>query len=148
MAVFTPEVQVNDGVNVNNFPATQPVSGTVSVGNFPAVQSVDDNGGSLTIDGTVAVSNFPGQSVSTAVVTNVSVGAGAAVTLSNSNAARVKLIAFNETGTLYVKLGSSASNSSYSYKITGGATLEITQYSGIVTAIKQTGTSAVLVTEL
>lgn len=36
---------------VDNFPATQPISGSVSINNFPAVQ---------TISGTVAVSNFPG----------------------------------------------------------------------------------------
>jgi hypothetical protein len=55
-------VEVTDGTNVigtpahplavdvENFPATQPVSGTVDVGNFPATQPVS---------GTVAVSNFP-----------------------------------------------------------------------------------------
>jgi hypothetical protein len=43
-------------VHNQNFPATQPVSGTVGVSNFPAVQPVSDNGGSLTVDGTVGVS--------------------------------------------------------------------------------------------
>jgi hypothetical protein len=148
MSVFTPEVQVNDGVNVNNFPATQTVTGTVSVGNFPAVQPVNDNGGSLTVDGTVAVSNFPGQSVNTATVTAVSVTAAVAASLAASNVNRVKLVVFNETGTLFVKLGSSASTALYSYKITAGATLEIGQYTGIVSAIKLSGTSNVLVTDL
>lgn len=148
MSLFTPEVQVNDGVNVNNFPAIQPVSGTVSVGNFPAVQPVDDNGGSLTVDGTVAVSNFPGQSVSSATVTAVSVNPSSAVTLAASNANRVKLIVHNEAGVLFVKLGTAASTSLYSYRMTAGATLELTQYTGEVTAIKSSGTSSALVTEL
>lgn len=148
MALFTPEVQVNDGLNVNNFPAIQPVSGTVSVGNFPAAQPVTDNGGSLTVDGSVSVSNFPGQSVNTATVAAVSVTPSAAATLASSNVNRVKLIVFNETGTLFVKLGTAASLSLYSYKLTAGATLEIEQYSGAVTAIKQSGTSNALVTEL
>lgn len=40
----------NLGVNVQNLPATQPVSGTVSVGNLPATQPVS---------GSVSVANFP-----------------------------------------------------------------------------------------
>jgi hypothetical protein len=148
MSLFTPEVQVNDGVNVNNFPASQTVSGSVSVSNFPAAQPVTDNGGSLTVDGSVSVSNFPGQSVNTATVAAVSVTAASAATLASSNVSRVKLIVVNETGTLFVKLGTSASLALYSYKLTQGATLEIEQYSGVVTAIKQSGTSNVLVTEL
>lgn len=38
------------GVQVTNFPATQPVSGTVNIGNLPATQPVS---------GSVSVSNFP-----------------------------------------------------------------------------------------
>ena len=46
-------------INIGNFPAVQPVSGTVAVSNFPAVA------------GTVAVSNFPAtQSVSGSVAVN------------------------------------------------------------------------------
>lgn len=44
------------------------VSGSVSVSNFPASQTVNDGGGSLTVDGAVSVSNFPAvQTVSGAV---------------------------------------------------------------------------------
>lgn len=141
MSLFTPEVQVNDGVNVNNFPATQDVNVT------NAVLPINDNGGSLTIDGSVSVSNFPGASVSTAIVTAVSVSPTVA-TLSASTPSRVKLIIHNEMGTLFVKLGSDASSSSYSYRLTSNTTLEITQYTGIVTATKLSGTSPALVTEL
>lgn len=41
-------ITVDGTVNVGNFPATQPVSGTF----WQAVQPVNDNGGSLTVDGT------------------------------------------------------------------------------------------------
>lgn len=41
---------VSGTVGVNNFPTTQPVSGTVNVGNFPVNQS---------ISGSVNISNFP-----------------------------------------------------------------------------------------
>jgi hypothetical protein len=140
--IFTPEVQVNDGVNVNNFPATQTVTGTVSVGNFPATQDVN-----VVNTPTVSVNNFPGSSVTAATVTNISVGTSS-LTLAALNSARVKLIVHNEAGTLFVKLGTSASNSSYTYRLTASATLEIGQYAGIVTAVKASGTSAVLVTEL
>ena len=50
------------GFNVNNFPSTQPVSGTVGVNNFPSNQQVS---------GTVGVNNFPSnQQVSGTVTAN------------------------------------------------------------------------------
>jgi formylmethanofuran dehydrogenase subunit C len=140
-------------VNVGNFPAVQSVNdnggsltvdGAVDVNNFPAVQAVSDNGGSLTVDG--SVTNTP-QSNNTASVTNASVGSGVAVTLAASNASRLKLIVHNETGTLYVKLGTGASSTSYSYRLTANDRIEVEQYTGDVTAIKASGTTAVLVTE-
>lgn len=149
MAIFSPEVQItNTPLQVDGSGVTQPVSGTVSVGNFPAVQPVSDNGGSITVDGSVSVSNFPGGSVGSATVTSASVGAGAAVTLATSNVNRKRLILHNETGTLFVKLGTSASSASYTYRLTANTALEIDLYHGDVTAIKASGTSDVLVTEL
>ena len=60
-------------VNVDNFPAIQPVSGTVAVSNFPAIQPVSGSV-SATVTGTVAVSNFPAiQPVSGAVTVSGSV---------------------------------------------------------------------------
>lgn len=138
-ALWGPEVELPGGVNVNNFPATQPVSGTVNVGNFPATQPVS---------GAVSVNNFPNGSVSTATVTSVAVNPTTPVTLVASNSNRIKTIIHNETGTLFVKLGSAASLTSYSYRLPGNVTLEVTNYTGDITAIKQTGTSNALVTEL
>jgi hypothetical protein len=47
---FPASQPVSGSVSVSNFPATQPVSGTVSVSDFPAIQPVS---------GSVSVSNFP-----------------------------------------------------------------------------------------
>lgn len=142
MAIFTPEVQVNDGVNVNNFPATQPISGTVSVDNFPATQNV-----AVTNTPTVSVNNFPGASTATATVTSVSVTTSS-TTLSASNASKTGVIVHNESGTMFVKLGTTASSTSYSYRLTANSTVEISGYHGIITAAKASGTTNALVTEL
>lgn len=82
-----------------------------------------------------------------ATVTSVAVSTTVA-TLSVSNSAKQKVVVFNEAGTLFVKLGSGATSASYSYRLTANTTLEIEGYAGIVTAIKQSGTSAALVTEV
>lgn len=77
-------VKITDGVDtvevsslgellaiVNQGTSPWVVSGTVAVSSLPEPVSVDDNGGSLTVDGTVAVSNFPAtQPVSGTVTAN------------------------------------------------------------------------------
>lgn len=88
-----------------------------------------------------------GAAASVATVTSVSVSPTVA-TLSTSNSAKTKVIIHNEGGTLFVKLGSSASSSSYSYRLVANTTLEVTGYTGIITATKATGTSSALVTEV
>lgn len=82
-----------------------------------------------------------------ATVTSVSVSTTVA-TLSASNAAKTKVIVYNEAGTLFVKLGSGATSASYSYRLTANSTLEIEGYAGIVTGIKSAGTTNALVTEV
>lgn len=88
---------------------------------------------------------FGGAAVAT--VTSVAVSTTVA-TLSASNAAKTRVIVYNEAGTLFVKLGSGATSASYTYRLTANSSLEIEGYYGIVTAIKQTGSSAALVTEV
>jgi hypothetical protein len=138
----------NNHVEVTNFPATQPVSGSVSVGNFPASQAVTGTFWQTTqpVSGSVAVSSLPALSVSTAAVTPVVVSPTVA-TLVASRAERVRVVIWNETGTLYVKAGSGASSSSYTWRLTANVELDITDYTGIVTATKATGTSTCLVTD-
>ena len=138
-------------------------SGNVAVSNFPAVQPVSDNAGSLTVDAvdldirnlssgtdsitvTGTVSTNP-SSAATATVTSVSVSTTVA-TLASANASRLKLIVHNEAGTLFVKLGSAATSASYTYRLVANTLLEITSYTGEVSAIKASGTSNALVTEL
>ena len=113
-----------------------PVSGTVSV-NEPV--TVD---GAVSITGTV--STIPG-ATNVATVTNVSVGPSV-VTLSTANA-KTGIGIYNETGTLFVKFAAGASSVSYTKRMTASEWFWYTGHSGIVTAIKASGTTPVHVTE-
>lgn len=97
-------------------------------------------------DGSINVNATQG-GTPTATVTRVAVSTTVA-TLQASNAARKRLIVHNETGTLFVKLGSAATNNDYTYRLTGNTMVEIDFYTGIVTAIKGTGNSDAQVTEI
>lgn len=89
---------------------------------------------------------------STAVVTRVAASA-TVVTLQAANTQRQGLIIFNDsaTGTLYVKLGSGASATDFTYRL-GPALLFETPagiaYTGIVTGIWSLAVGAAQVTEL
>lgn len=133
-----------------------PVSGNVSTGGLTDTQlraSSVPVSGPLTdvqlratpvpISGSVSI----GSSSTLATVTNVSVGTSV-LTLSASNAAKTRVLVYNETGTLFVKLGAAASATSYSYRLTANTSLEIVGYAGLVTAVKLSGTTPVLVTEI
>ena len=48
-------VALVEPVSVDDNGGSLTVDGVVAVNNFPAVQSVDDNGGSLTVDGAVTI---------------------------------------------------------------------------------------------
>jgi hypothetical protein len=159
--------------SVSNFPATQPVSGTITVAN-PGLTDTQLRASAVPVSGTVAVSSVSGSVAVTGPLTDtqlratpvpisgtVSIGAASAIatvtsvtvspvvaTLSVSNVAKTKVIVHNETGTLFVKLGSGASSSSYSYRLTANTVLEISGYTGIVTATKVSGTTDALVTEV
>jgi hypothetical protein len=162
MSTFSPEVQITntplpiEGGNVNpvaisgpvsvtNFPASQPVSGSVSVSNFPASQPVT---GPLT-NTELRATPVPvtAGSIATATVTPNAVGV-VAVNVLASRAARTKFVVYNETGTLFVKLGSGASSTDYSMRLTANTSWEFSGYSGIVSAIKQSGTTNVQVSDI
>lgn len=82
-----------------------------------------------------------------ATVTSMSVGPSVPITLASDDINRIGANVYNQTGTLYVKLGSGASNSSYTYRLTANTDKFIdSSYTGIITAIKQTGTTDVIVT--
>jgi hypothetical protein len=168
--IFTPDITITNtplpidttgqSINVGNFPATQPVSGTVTVANpgltdtqlrataVPVSGPLTDaqlRATAVPISGTVTVAGA--SSTTLATVTSYSVGTSV-LTISASNAAKTKLVIYNETGTLFVKLGSAASASSYSMRLTANTVWELSGYAGVVTAIKLSGTTPVLVTEI
>ena len=124
-----------------------PVSGTVTANAGTGPFPVSDNGGSLTIDGTVSVDNFPGAAAGTATVSRVSTSTSS-VTLAAANANRKKLIVVTELGTTHIKLGSTASVTDYSFYAPSRTTIEIDTYTGIVTAVRTSGTGDVQVTEI
>lgn len=154
MAIWSPNIETIESGNVavSNFPASQPVTGPLTDSELRA--TAVPVSGPLTdaqlratpvpVSGTVTTT---GGSVASATVTSVVVSPTVA-TLAASNASRLKLIIHNENGVLFVKLGTAASSTSYSYRLTQNTVLELTQYTGEVTAIKNTGTSDCLVTEL
>jgi len=148
---------VSGSISVSNFPATQPVSGSVSVSNFPATQPVSiATMPSTPVTGTFWQATQPvsgtvsviAGGTATATVSRISVTNTVASTLSASNAAKIKVIIYNEGGTLYVKFGATASSTDFTYVMTVDSTLEVSEYYGVITARKASGTTFVDVTEV
>lgn len=130
--------------------SVQPISGTVNVGNFPFIQPVSiATMPSTPITGSVSVSNFPAAVAlpASATVSAVNVGNAAAVTLLASRAARRHATIYNEAGTLFIKAGTSCTASDYTWRLTANTPLDFDFYTGIVSAIKQSGTTNVQVTD-
>lgn len=101
----------------------------------------------VTNAGTFAVQNVEVQGTA-GTLTNVTM-TGASVTLQASNASRKNLMIFNDSGVVvYVKLGSSASATSFTIKMVDQSYYELPTpvYTGIVTALGASG--AVRVTEV
>lgn len=86
----------------------------------------------------------------TSAITSVSVTT-ASTSLLVANPARLGTTVYNNSGaTLFVKLGATASTTSFSYKLEPFSTLELPVpiYVNQVNAVTSTGTATVLVTEL
>lgn len=129
-----------------------PVNGTVNIGNFPATQNV-----AVTSSVEVEVKNDAGNPIPvytstpamTPTVTRVSVGAGAPVTLAAADSTRKRCLIHNESGTLFVKLGTAASSTDYTYRLVANSFLDVDFIqTAAITAIKGTGTSDVQVTSV
>jgi hypothetical protein len=103
-------------VAVQNFPATQPVSGTVAVSNLPATQPVS---------GTVAVSNFPAtQAVSVSgtvtVATHAVTQSGAwSVSLAPNASAANGIVPTRATNTASLLIKNTAGNLYSAYAVAG-----------------------------
>ena len=138
MPAFTNEQIVTGAVDVNNFPAIQAVTGPLTDAELRLTPIP------VTIPTPVPVTQGGSP---TATVTSVPVSP-TVTTLSAANSAKVKVIVHNEGGTLYVKLGSGASNTSYSFRLTANTVVEIDGYTGIITGTKVSGATNALVTEV
>lgn len=77
-------------------------------------------------------------SVQTATVANLSVTNGSAITLLATRAARIKAILFNDNNTLYIKAGAGASNADYTWRAPANTEIDVTNYTGPITAILNT----------
>jgi hypothetical protein len=117
---------------------------------------ITDNSGSITVDGTVAATQSGTWSVanatySTSTLSNVT-AAASNTTLLASNASRRQAILYNDADTaVYVKLGTTASSSSFSYNLLPAQTLELPTpvYTGIIDGIwSGSPTGAMRVTEV
>lgn len=84
----------------------------------------------------------------TATLSNVS-GSASSVTVLAANAARLGATVVNDSGAIcYVKFGSTASATSFTYKLAAGDTLEVPfAYTGILTGIWTSATGSARVTE-
>jgi hypothetical protein len=138
-------------VSVSNFPAIQTVTGTVtaqinqvvSVSNGGPIGSVSDP---VYVSGSFAVNFDPSTS---ATVTSVSSSA-TAVTLQAANGSRRALTIYNlSTKNLFVKLGTAATTTVFSAKLSSNGYYEVPgNYTGIVTGIWDSANGAALVTEI
>lgn len=121
-----------------------PVSGTITATGPLTDSQLRATPVPVTIPTPVAVTQGGNAS---AAVSRVTVSTTVA-TLKTSNSARIRLIIYNETGTLFVKYGSAATDTDYTTRLTANTVLEIVGYTGIVTGIKLSGSSFAQVTEI
>jgi|SRR5579872_2452166 len=129
-------LNTTDSVNVGNFPATQPVSGTVTAnqGTSPWV-----------VSGTVSPST-----VSSSVLTNTSASTSS-VTLLASNASRKMATIYNDSNSvLFVKFGTTASSTSFTVKMSANSYYEFPSpvYTGQIDGIWTVAVGAARMTEL
>ena len=152
MSVFTNEV-VGPLTDAELRAVPVPISGTVTA-TPTGTQDVNVTNGSIAVTGPLTDAQLRATpvpvsqgGVATASVARVAVSTTVA-TLQAANANRRRLIVHNETGTLYVKLGTAATNIDYTYRLVANEVLELDFYTGDVTAIKASGSTFAQVTEV
>ncbi len=163
MSLFTSEITVDNlPLPVDGSGVTQPVSGSVSVsgsiniGNFPATQPVSIAApvavtGPLTdtqLRATpVPVITAPTTS-SSATISQVVLSSNTNATLLAANANRKKVVLFAPKSTLYVKFGTTASATSFTYiAIAANTTFELSTWIGQIDVLS-TVNQTVTVTEM
>ena len=136
---------------------TLPSVTLASQGNpFSSAIPVSDNGGSITVDGTVAATQSGTWSVATATYSSSAVSsvtsAATNTVLLASNASRRQAVLYNDCDkAVYVKLGSTASSTSFSYRLQPNQTLELPTpvYTGAIDGIWDSSpTGSMRVTEI
>lgn len=142
--------------------ATQ--SGTWNIGTLTSITndvSIDDGGNSITVDGTItanlsATDNAVLDSIdantrsrgSTSAVSSVS-GSASSVQLLAANSDRLEAIITNDsTATMYLKLGTTASTTSYTVKLGTDETYITDKYTGRIDAIWSSASGAARITEI
>lgn len=149
---------------VTNFPATQPVSAASlplpanaaqeSGGHLAAIDSHTPANGQATMANSRPVAIASDQTAipvtvniaTTSTVTRVAVTTSNTV-LSAADGTKRRVILFAE-GAVFIKLGVTASATSYTYSLANKGTVEIDNFSGEIDAISPAGTVPVQVTEL
>lgn len=86
-------------------------------------------------------------SAGTATVSRIATSTTVATALA-ANASRTGLIINTESGTTYVKFGSTATTTDYTVELAANSTYEYQGYKGIVTVIRPSGTGNIQVTEV
>jgi hypothetical protein len=141
-------ITVDGSVAVSNFPATQPISGTITVTQATGtnLHTVVDSGVITSITNAVSTT---GSKASTPAQTSVSVTSASTIILA-ANANRLGATIYNESGAIcFVKLGTTASLTSYSIQIAIGGYYEVPfNYTGGIDGITAVITSVLRVTEL
>ena len=123
---------------------------------FSTAIPVSDNGGSITVDGTVAATQSGTWSVATATYSSSAVSsvtsAATNTVLLASNASRRQAVLYNDCDkAVYVKLGATASSTSFSYRLQPNQTLELPTpvYTGAIDGIWDSSpTGSMRVTEI
>ena len=123
---------------------------------FSSAIPVSDNGGSITVDGTVAATQSGTWSVATATYSSSAVSsvtsAATNTVLLASNASRRQAVLYNDCDkAVYVKLGATASSTSFSYRLQPNQTLELPTpvYTGAIDGIWDSSpTGSMRVTEI
>lgn len=118
---------------------------------IPTAMSADGDAVHLWLDRSGAVIAGP-RPVATATLSNVSTSTASANLLASNTSRRGVIIYNDAAATLYVKFGSTASSTSFTYLLLTGETLELQSagalYTGTIDGILASGTGTARVTEL
>lgn len=91
---------------------------------------------------------FSGMLASTASVLTYTVDSLTSYILASANPLRIGITIHNGSGVLFVKYGTNASSTNFTHRLTSNTVLEISNYTGQISARTASGSSEVSVTEM